>query len=55
MTLADPEHLEDEDEPEAEAMDQDEDGEGVKVGSDEQLDPVDNFRPYLDHDIEFDS
>ena len=48
MILADPEPVEDEDEPKAEAKDRDEDGEGEEVGSDEELDPVDNLRLYLD-------
>ena len=55
MTLADPEHLEDEDEPEAEAMDQDEDGEGGKLGSAKEFNHVENLRLYLDPEIEFDS
>ena len=36
-------------------MDQDEDGEGDEVGSDEELDSVDNLRLYLDPEIGFDS
>ena len=55
MILADPEPVEDEDEPEVEAMDQDKDGEVEEVGSDEEMDPVDNLRLYLDPEIEFDS
>ena len=55
MKLADPELAEDNDEPEAEAMDQDDDGERKEVGTDEEMDPVDNLRLYLDPVIKFDS
>ena len=47
--------MEDENEPEAEARDKDEGGKGEEVGSDKKLDPVDNLRLYLDHEVEFDS
>ena len=55
MILDDAEPVEDEDEPKAEAMNQDEDGEGDEVGSVKKLNSVDNLRPYLDPEIEFDS
>ena len=50
VILADPEPMDDE-EPEEIIQDVDEEGEVVEVGSDEELDPADNLRLYLDPEM----